>query len=95
VLAASAASIPEVCGDAALYFDPHDADSLAVQLRHIASLADPGALRRLLNQRAAARLAMYRWEINARIVLDRLRAQGAVAPVSGVSRAGGLVGSAS
>lgn len=95
VLAARAASIPEVCGDAALYFDPNDADSLAVRLRQIAALADPQALRRTLNERAAARLALYRWEVNARIVLDRLLAQGAVAPASAAARAGMLAGSAS
>ena len=93
VLAARAASIPEVCGDAALYFDPHDADSLAAALRHVATLADPPAMRRLLNERAAARLALYRWEVNARIVLDRLLAQGAVAPAPSPARSGALAGS--
>jgi glycosyltransferase involved in cell wall biosynthesis len=35
VLAANAASIPEVCGDAALYFNPHDPDALAAQISRL------------------------------------------------------------
>jgi len=79
VLAAEAAAIPEVCGDAALYFDPHDPASLAARLREVLTQPDPQALRRTLAQRALARLAIYRWDANARIVRDRLVAVGAVA----------------
>lgn len=93
VLAARAASIPEVCGDAAIYFDPHDPESLAARLRQIAALDDPPALRRTLNERAAHRLALYRWEVNARIVLDRLMERGAVAPAPAAPRSGALAGS--
>ena len=79
VLAAAAAAIPEVCGDAALYFDPHDPDSLAARLREVLTLREPDALRGTLARRARERLAIYRWDANARIVLDRLLAVGAVA----------------
>ncbi len=69
VLAARAASIPEVCGDAALYFDPNDPASLAEALRQAAH--EPG-----LRQRMAAagreRLARYHWRANAQILLDHL-----------------------
>jgi glycosyltransferase involved in cell wall biosynthesis len=81
VLAAQAASIPEVYGDAVLYFDPHDAVSLAARLHEVTTCADAPALRATLLQRAAARLALYRWDANARIVLDRLVERGAMTPL--------------
>lgn len=80
VLAARAASIPEVCGAGALYFDPHDPASLAALLRRVSA---PGAAARAEREavvaQGRARLALYRWELNARILLDRLVAVGAVA----------------
>jgi glycosyltransferase involved in cell wall biosynthesis len=69
VLAAHAASIPEVCADAALYFDPHDAGSLADLLRRVAAEPD---LRQVLLARARARLAMYSWHANAEIIAGLL-----------------------
>ena len=70
VLAARAASIPEVCGDAALYFDPHDAGSLARCLT--LAMADPEC-RRTLVQAGRARLARYHWRANAQLLLAHLR----------------------
>jgi glycosyltransferase involved in cell wall biosynthesis len=93
VLAAHAASIPEVCGDAALYFDPHDPASLAARLREVTTLREPQALRQTLSRRALARLSIYRWEANARIVLDRLIAVGAVADHPGAQPEDALAGS--
>jgi glycosyltransferase involved in cell wall biosynthesis len=80
VLAADAASIPEVCGDAALYFDPRDPAALAARLREVTQRPDAMALRVALNQRAAARLARYTWEGNARRLLEHLIGCGVVAP---------------
>jgi len=79
VLAARAASIPEVCGDAALYFDPHDAADLARTLQRV--LHEPG-LRDKLLARAPEQLNRYNWPANAQIVLDHLqrRLPGAGAP---------------
>jgi glycosyltransferase involved in cell wall biosynthesis len=71
VLAARAASIPEVCGEAALYFDPHDAAALAALLRRVA--AEP-ALREQMARRASAQLERYSWAANARILAAHLRA---------------------
>jgi glycosyltransferase involved in cell wall biosynthesis len=80
VLAARSSSIPEVCGDAALYFDPHDAQSLADLLeRVIADDAAAAGLRAQLRGRAQRRLAHYRWSVNAQILMDRLIEAGAVA----------------
>jgi glycosyltransferase involved in cell wall biosynthesis len=73
VLAAHAASLPEICGDAALYFDPHDACSLAAQLTRLAT--EP-PLRHELAAAGHARLRHYRWAHNARILLDHLDALG-------------------
>lgn len=65
VMAARAASLPEVCGDAALYFDPNDVDSLVAALREAAS--NP-RLRAELNARAQARLAVHSWHVNAEVL---------------------------
>jgi glycosyltransferase involved in cell wall biosynthesis len=62
VAAASAASMPEVCGNAALYFDPHSTASIAQALRRL--LAEPG-LCADLRQRGFARADAYRWTVSA------------------------------
>lgn len=54
-----AASIPEVCGDAALYFDPHSVDDMAEKL--IAVVDDP-SLRQRLIERGRVRAAQFSWE---------------------------------
>ncbi len=71
VLAARAASIPEVCGDAALYFDANDPASLADALRQAAR--DPQVRARLVAA-GHERLARYNWRANAQILLDHLEA---------------------
>ncbi len=79
VLAARAASIPEVCGEAALYFDPHDARELADLLLRV--LNEP-QLRDALRARAPQQLQRYNWVANAQILLEhlQLRLAGAAAP---------------
>lgn len=69
VLAARAGSIPEVCGEAALYFDPYNPASLARALREIA--ANP-LLRDQLRSHGNARLDCYTWRGNADIVAAQL-----------------------
>jgi glycosyltransferase involved in cell wall biosynthesis len=59
VLAARAASIPEVCGDAALYFDPASPAALADLLKRVAS--DP-ALRDDLRRKGLARAGTFTWD---------------------------------
>jgi glycosyltransferase involved in cell wall biosynthesis len=70
VIAAHAGSLPEVCGDAALYFDPRDPHSLAALLH---GPARDGAARELLRRRAVARLGRYTWTANAQILLGEIR----------------------
>jgi glycosyltransferase involved in cell wall biosynthesis len=72
VVAARAASIPEVCGGAALYFDPSSVDGLATVLRQIVG---DEALRRRLREAGAERARSYRWSDAAAKLLAALPAQ--------------------
>lgn len=71
VVAARSSSLPEVGGDAALYFDPRSARDLAEQLRRV--LRDD-ALRRDLIARGRERVAQFRWDIAADETLAVFRA---------------------
>ncbi len=69
VLASTAASIPEVCGDAALYFDPTSVDSLVDAMRRLEADA---ALRARLTQAGLTRAPCFDWRSSAQRVYDRL-----------------------
>jgi glycosyltransferase involved in cell wall biosynthesis len=69
VAASSAASLPEVCGDAALAFDPRDDAALAAALQR---LLDDDALRRALIERGRSRAARWRWAASARALRQAL-----------------------
>lgn len=73
VAAAQAGSIPEVCGDAVLGFDPLDVDAIA---RAMARLLDDPTLREDLRRRGLARAAAYRWDRSAARLRAALRAEG-------------------
>ena len=78
-----AASLPEVCGDAALYFDPTDHGDLASCLKR---LANDESLRDSLRERGYQRVRQFQWERSmddTLAVLDALVADSAVPPVSG------------
>jgi glycosyltransferase involved in cell wall biosynthesis len=80
VIASSAGSIREVCGDAALYFDPQDPASLAVQIGRV--MNDPG-LREELRERGKRQAARFTWARAARELwqqVERLLARGSLAP---------------
>jgi glycosyltransferase involved in cell wall biosynthesis len=62
VAAAQAASMPEVCGDAALYFDPQSVDAITGALQRL--LTDE-ALREELRAAGRARAATFRWSAAA------------------------------
>lgn len=89
VLAARAASMPEICGDAALYFDPQDPTSLAGLLRQVSR--EPG-LRARQVAHGARRLQLYHWEANAQVLLQQLfpqaRDEAAAGPVPAAPAAG-------
>lgn len=65
VISSSAAALPEVCGGAALLFDPRDPEALAAQLERV---VDDGALRRELIRRGFANCDRYSWELTAALV---------------------------
>jgi glycosyltransferase involved in cell wall biosynthesis len=69
VVAARSSSIPEVCGDAALYFDPLDIQDLVQALDRILT---EDTLRGTLLQRGAKRVDMFTWDCAASQLLDHL-----------------------
>jgi len=69
-IAARSSSLPEVGGDAALYFDPLSALELADALRRV--LGDEN-LRRDLIARGRDRAAQFRWDVAARQTLRVIR----------------------
>ena len=64
VVSSNAAALPEVCGGAALQFDPRDPDALADQLERV---VDDAALRHDLIRRGLANCDRYSWERTAAI----------------------------
>lgn len=64
-----AASLPEVCGDAALYVDPHDASALADAMQRVLRDHD---LRASLAGRGRAHARRFDWEETARRTRDVL-----------------------
>ena len=71
VAAANAGAIPEVCGDAAVYFDPHDSRAIANGVRETLALADE------LRVLGITRAGGFTWEESARRHEDVYRAAGA------------------
>jgi glycosyltransferase involved in cell wall biosynthesis len=67
VSCSNASSLPEVAGDAALLFDPHDESAIADSLLRL--LSDP-ALCRDLRERGTARVERFTWERTARLTLE-------------------------
>jgi glycosyltransferase involved in cell wall biosynthesis len=85
VIASNAASIPEVCGPGAWYFDPEDEADLARQIRRILSRPDE---REKLRQLARRQLQKHSWEACARVFLDQL--ESAADPHPSIRRAPGI-----
>ena len=67
---ANVSSLPEVAGDAALLFDPHDPDDIAQAMHRL--LTDD-VLRARLRARGLKRCAEFTWERSAQGVLDACR----------------------
>lgn len=70
VIAANTSSLPEIGGDAALYFDPRDAQALA---REITRVTTDRSLRETLVARGRVRVQQFRWERTAEETLGVLR----------------------
>lgn len=71
VVAAQSSSIPEICGDAALYFDPQN---IADITRALGRILTEDTLRETLRQRGTTRVDMFSWECAARQLYDHLSA---------------------
>lgn len=69
IATSNTAAMPEVAGDAAAYFNPHDADDMA---RVIIDLLENPDKREALGKRAVERAKMYSWEETARKTADVL-----------------------
>ena len=69
-IAARSSSLPEIGGDAALFFPPRDVDALETQLRRV--LTD-SSLREELARRGRARAAEFRWDVAGEKTLEVLR----------------------
>ena len=69
-IAARSSSLPEIGGDAALYFEPHDVQALASQIERVVS---DRMLRDELARKGRARAAEFRWQDAAEQTLDVLR----------------------
>ena len=67
VVSSRAGSLPEVVGDAGVYFDPTDVGSMAGVIRSFLSEPD---LRDRLVQRACERAKLFTWERSARLLLE-------------------------
>lgn len=79
VLSSTAASLPEIAGAGAVYFDPDDPETLLAALDRLES--DPALVAdlRTLGRENAAR---YRWQTSARTVLDTVGAPQPAQPSS-------------
>jgi glycosyltransferase involved in cell wall biosynthesis len=71
VLCSAAASLPEVGGEAVLYFDPLDANSLVSTIEHFLGNSDP-ALKFNLRAKALKHAEHFTWEKTARQTLKAL-----------------------
>lgn len=67
VLTSNISSMPEVAGEAALYIDPYDIDSIADGLQR---LADDSGLRAKLAESGSLRAKMFTWEKMADNMID-------------------------
>jgi len=69
-IAARSSSLPEIGGDAALYFSPRNANELESQMERVLTDA---ALRAQLSAAGVARAAQFRWDVAAEKTLAVLR----------------------
>ncbi|MBT2730137.1 glycosyltransferase family 4 protein [Bacillus sp. ISL-75] len=70
VLASTAASIPEICGDAPLYFDPYNSNSLVKQINR---LYNESNLTNELKEKSIKQSEKYRWRKTVKKVIEILK----------------------
>jgi glycosyltransferase involved in cell wall biosynthesis len=69
VIVSSTTSLPEVCGEAAVYVDPYDTQDIAEKI--VAMLRDPG-LRLLYRQKGLEQAQRFTWKRSAQSLMDIL-----------------------
>lgn len=69
VVSSNAASLPEVLGDSAIYFDPYDVDDMASKIKMI--LEDEN-LQEELRQKGFENVKRFSWEESAKKIIDRI-----------------------
>ena len=67
VVVSNTASLPEVCGDAALYCDPYDVDDIAKKIKVV---VEDFSLRETMRQKGFERAKQYSWASSASILLS-------------------------
>ena len=70
VICSNSASIPEICGDAALYFDPTNLSEIRSQIQH---LVDNPPTQKLLKQNGVLRAQSFTWDRAAQSLLTILK----------------------
>lgn len=70
VMSSNRSSLPEIAGDAALYFDPESVEEMSMAMER---LSTDGALRQQLVARGRERVKQFSWEACARATLAALR----------------------
>jgi glycosyltransferase involved in cell wall biosynthesis len=70
IVSSNTAAMPEILGEAAIYFDPLNARDMAAQINEILT---NGELRRQLSQKALQRAAMFSWRSTARQTADVIK----------------------
>jgi glycosyltransferase involved in cell wall biosynthesis len=73
VIASDIPPVREVCGRAALYFDPHSPEQLSAAMRMV--LTEPAAVRQERVQRGAERAAIFSWDRSALQLVEFCRAE--------------------
>ena len=73
VACSNTSSLPEVIGDAALLFDPHNPHEIAAAIHRLLNDAADPALRAEMRTRSTARAAVFSWANTARATLDAYR----------------------
>jgi glycosyltransferase involved in cell wall biosynthesis len=70
VISSNAASLPEICGDAALYFDPRDIDSFLNTLDQVMSYPE---IRTRLRERSLINSASWTWQETGRQMIKQIQ----------------------
>jgi glycosyltransferase involved in cell wall biosynthesis len=70
IAASNSSSLPEVLGDAAVYFDPYNVDAITERISYLLSHPE---IRDQLRQRGFERVKLFSWQKMAQLTLDLYR----------------------